>query len=76
MIKDREVAAHVLTLAFEASAKLNESIHIVLASESKDEVPEFKRAVGAVLAELLTEILNPIIREHPELAPQDWHHVG
>ncbi len=72
MISDREAASKVLAAAFKASGILDQSIHDVIASSTAEEVTAYKRAVGTVMAEILFEILNPIISEHPDLAPEGW----
>jgi hypothetical protein len=72
MIKDRDSAAKALAAAFHASRTLDESIHVVIAAGKHDEITAYKRAVGGVMGEILFRILNPIIAEHPELAPKEW----
>jgi hypothetical protein len=73
VIKDHPAAAKALASALEVSERLNESIRAVMAQGvSGDELRDYKRAVGAVMAELMFKILNPIIAEHPDLAPEGW----
>jgi hypothetical protein len=72
MIKDRDAAAKVLAAAFEASRVLDQSVHEVIAVSSPDEVTKYKRAAGSVMAEILFQIINPVIDEHPDLAPEGW----
>ena len=72
MIKDREAASKVLASGFEASGILDQSIHHVIASGTPDQVTAYKRAVGKVMAEILFQILNPVLHEFPDLAPNGW----
>lgn len=72
MIENFETARATLKEAFEASRVLDQSIHAVIASGTPDEVTAYKRAVGSVMAEILFQIINPILTQHPELTPPGW----
>ena len=76
MIENREAATKILAAAFEASRILDESIHTVLAVGNADEITTYKRAVAGVMGEILFRILNPVIHEHPDLAPKNWKNRG
>lgn len=69
---DHDTAAKVLSAAFEASSILDQSIHHVMSSGTPEEVTGYKRAVGRVMGEILLQILNPVIADHPDLAPEGW----
>lgn len=72
MITNHEAASKVLSAAFEASRLLDQSIHHAMASGTPEEVTRYKRAVGKAMAEIMFSILNPVIHEHPDLAPPGW----
>jgi hypothetical protein len=57
----REVSARVL----EVGRLLDETAALVIASSSKEEADAYKQAIGKVLGELLSEVMNPLYREHP-----------
>jgi len=66
----KETAAAVSKLMLEYGAKLNDSVRVVMETCSKEEFHTYRRAVGKVMGTMLTEIMNPIYREHPDLKPQ------
>jgi hypothetical protein len=65
----KETAEAVSKLMLEHGAKLNDSVRIVMEKCSKEEFHAYRRAVGKVMGTMLTEIMNPIYREHPDLKP-------
>jgi hypothetical protein len=69
MINDIAVARHVNALMIDFGGRLNESVHLVSENCSAEELKLYRRAVGAVMAEMLTAIMNPLYRVHPSLKP-------
>lgn len=70
MISDREFAKRCTDLVFEYSAKLDQTVAEAQALLSAEEFRNYRRAVGAVMAEGLVQILNPVFRQHPDLQPK------
>ena len=70
MISDKQAAAEFSKLALEAGGILNEMAWVAQESCTPDELHKVKLAIGRVLAKMLTEILNPLYRAHPELSPE------
>jgi hypothetical protein len=67
----KETAEAVSKLMLEYGAKLDDSVRIVMESCSKEDFQTYRRAVGKVMGTMLTEIMNPIYREHPDLKPKE-----
>jgi hypothetical protein len=44
---------------------------MVMEQCSKEEYQAYRRAVGKVMGAMLTEIMDPIYREHPDLKPKE-----
>jgi hypothetical protein len=65
----KEIARHVSSLMLECGAKLDSSVELVVANGSEEEAMRYRRAVGKIMGEMLTEIMNPIYAEHPDLKP-------
>jgi hypothetical protein len=69
MITDKIIAKEVGTRILEANRLLNESVLLVDEQCSKAEAEKFKLAVAQVMAELLFSVVNPLYRQHPDIAP-------
>lgn len=72
MISDREFAKNCTELVLEYSAKLDASVAEAQVRLNAEEFNLYRRAVGAVMAEGLIQILNPVFRQHPDLKPQGF----
>lgn len=71
MLKDAAVARRISDLMIEVSARLDSSIVTVRDQCSSEEFRAYQHAVGAVLGEILLEVLNPLYAEHPSLKPPE-----
>lgn len=71
MISDTNTARHVFQLILEANGKLDESIAVVLENCDEQTVQNYKRAVGAVMWEVWTQLVAPLASQHPELIPEE-----
>jgi hypothetical protein len=69
MIKDMAVARQVSDLMVEISGRLNNSIVTVEEKCPSEEFEAYRRAVGAIMGEILLEVMNPLYKEHPTLKP-------
>jgi hypothetical protein len=72
MVKNAGTAKKVSDLLFQCSSNLNESARLMQVEASDEEFRRYRRSVGAVMGELLFEVLNPLFSEHPELKPQGF----
>ena len=71
MIKDQDIAKQISDLMLEFGAKLDESVNLVHKNCSKKEQYSYRRAVGKVMGNMLTEIMNPLYGSHPRLKPKE-----
>lgn len=69
MITDPLIAKRISDLMLEIGDRLNESIAEIETACPPDEFAVYRRAAGAVMAEILLQILNPLYRDHPSLTP-------
>ena len=72
MISDREFARRCSELVLEYSGKLDQSVAEAQSRMSDEEFEGHRRAVGAIMAEGLTQLLNQIFRQHPDLKPDGF----
>jgi hypothetical protein len=71
VISDPDTARQISELALKIRRRLDGSVAHVLATCSPDEFTAYRKAVGKVTGELLTEILNPLYAAHPQLKRPD-----
>jgi len=70
MFKNEQLAAEINALMLEYGARLDASLHPVKDKGSPEEFFRYRRAVGKILGEMLTEVMNPIYESHPTLMPE------
>jgi hypothetical protein len=66
-----ETARKISKMMLQMGLDLNESAILVQDTESQPEFVRYRKALGNILSEMLTEVLNPIFAERPELAPEE-----
>ena len=71
MISNPQVAETVSVLMLEISAKLSASVADVQERCPEGELSDYRRAVAAVMGELLIGIMSPLYVAHPDLKPGD-----
>ncbi|HRD73790.1 MAG TPA: hypothetical protein PK027_10870 [Aquimonas sp.] len=76
MITDHEIASEVSRRVLEVNRLLNEAVSLVQERCPEAETSEFKQAVGSVLGALLLDVVNPLYRVHPQLAPPELYLPG
>lgn len=65
----RDVAERVVKECLQTNNRLNVLLREVEADCSSDEFKKLKRGVGSVLGSLLIDLLNPVLKEYPDLRP-------
>jgi len=68
----REIAEELFNLAHEYCAKLNESLAKVQDTCSDEDFEWYRTAVARVMASSQDHIMEPLIKQHPELEPEAW----
>jgi len=64
-----EVAEKLVLLMLQINSKLQDSVAYVRDTCSKDESDADREAAGGVMTSILTDIEEPIYKEHPSLKP-------
>lgn len=64
---DKELARHVITIGFHSLSLLESLIPLLKEHCNDAEYQEYLKAIGAVSAEMGTEIFNNVFREYPDL---------
>ena len=72
MLSDRAFSKDVVELLLDFSDKLEKTVVAVKRVAPDEEFLAYRNAVGIVLADVLTEFLNPIFRRHPDLKPKGF----
>jgi len=68
---NKNIAEKTSILALQISGKLTNQLCDIENECSEDEFKLFRNRIARVLAEILTEIMNPIYNEHPDLKPKE-----
>ena len=70
MIENERIAKQISDLMLEYGAHLDESVLLVKNNCSEEELRAYRRAVGEIMGNMLTEIMNPLYERHPTLKPK------
>lgn len=65
----QDVASRVLEVALRQTDELTKLVDDLTDHVDLDEHQHLRRAIAQVLGELFTEIIRPVLREHPDLRP-------
>ena len=65
----KEIADHISRVMLDVAAKLNDSIRLVQENCEEGEFRTYRGSVGRIMGLMLTEIMNPLYGEHPDLRP-------
>jgi hypothetical protein len=73
MTMKKETAAEVLQIMVDCGARLDRSVQLVRDSSSDDEFRHYRSIIAKIMADMLIDIMNPIIADHPELKPKEMN---
>jgi hypothetical protein len=71
MIKNFDIAKHIVTTLDECSLKIDETIRLVQKNCSNEEFEAYRKAAGFVMGYIYTEVVGPLHRKHPDLEPPE-----
>lgn len=71
VIQDQASARKVLEAALEASAVLDRALSELQPLLPDAEFAAVRKAVGQAMGEIHCELIRPLWKQHPELAPDD-----
>ena len=67
---DKLTAQKVVEILLESAGKIDGSTGLVQETCSDSEFREYRKACGAIMGMIYTDILRPIFSEYPDLEPE------
>jgi len=67
----RDVAERVLTALNDASLEMNLTLVLIQEECSDEELRKYRRGTGRAMGYLYTDVIMPILKEHPDLEPEE-----
>jgi hypothetical protein len=67
----KATAKAISDLMVEIGTRLTESLGTVQDAESTEDIEKYQTAVSRILTCMLTEIMNPLYLEHPDIKPSE-----
>jgi hypothetical protein len=67
----RHIAEQVAAALINAYVKISKNLSLVMMECTQEEVFAYRRGTGGAMG-YLADILGPILREHPDLEPEEW----
>jgi len=71
MIHNKAVAMQLIDILTEANADLIESVKLVKDSCSDSDFNEYRKNIGKVIGRINTDLIDAIVKEFPELEPDE-----
>ena len=65
----KEAARLIVEVMQDITARLNNSIYVVMEAADEEEVQRYKRAIGQAMGGIFLDIMSPIFDEYPDLTP-------
>lgn len=69
---DKENARKILDAAFEGSQVFDRSVFYAKAGMAEPDFLAYRRKVAEFLGDILIDVINPLLNEHPDLKPEGW----
>jgi hypothetical protein len=70
IVENEGIAKQTSDRMAEFGGRLNGSVALVNENCGEAELQEYRRAVGAIMAEVLFRVVNPLYERHPSLKPE------
>lgn len=67
---DRKIAEQVVPALFQAAAQMNNTLLLIQKGCSGEEFAAFRTGTGRAMGYLYDEVIDPILREYPDLTPE------
>ena len=74
MLSNKETAREVEAAMRQCSAILNESIRRVMETCPEEEFQNYRRTIGAIMADVYLNVMQPIHKSYPDLEPPELRH--
>jgi len=66
-----QLANKTIELMLKHGAELNEILMSIKKNSNDEEFNFYRKSIGKIMGYMLTEVMNPIFKEHPGLKPKD-----
>lgn len=67
---DKDIAKQLMARAYDCMRLVNEMVEVALASGDEDDLRVVRHAAAHITAELQDRLMDPILREYPDLLPE------
>ena len=67
----RHIAEQALAALNDASLKMNTTLLLIQKECSEEEFLRYRKGTGLAMGYLYTEVIMPILKEHPDLEPEE-----
>ncbi|MDC0739918.1 hypothetical protein [Polyangium mundeleinium] len=67
---DKDTAKQLMARAFDCMRLVNEMTEVALSNGDEDELRVVRRAAGHTIAEMYERLIDPVLREYPDLLPE------
>lgn len=68
---ERHIAEQALAALKDASLEVSTTLSLIQRECTEEEFVEYRTAAGTAMGHLLTEVIEPIVRQHPDLEPEE-----
>ena len=66
----KETAKLLMECLLSFDAPLNKMTELINTLDTEEEIKEFRKAIGKIGLKIYSDLMMPIIRQHPELDPE------
>jgi hypothetical protein len=67
---DKDMAKQIMVRAYDCVRLINEMAEVALSNGNEDELRVVRYAAGYTMSELQDRLMDPILREYPDLLPE------
>jgi hypothetical protein len=67
----KDIAKEVVDLMLNHGAELDKLLISIKENCSEEEFIKYRGAIGHIMGRMLTDVMNPIFKEHPDLKPKE-----
>jgi hypothetical protein len=75
MIANPAAATILFNAAYDAYTGVYSALEKISGDLPADELTAVKQAVGRVMGDILMELTEPILQQHPDLLPAEWRQI-
>jgi len=68
---EKEIARQLMQLMLEYGSRLDKIVQSLQEHCPEQEFNKWRLSIGTVMGTMLVEIMNPLVKEHPDLKPRE-----